>query len=60
LGAGVEMNIKEFIEELSKYDPEMEVKLYDVDRKGNLLYLEIDVERDLTEYEGDFLGIGGY
>lgn len=54
------MNIKEFIEELSKYDPEMEVKLYDVDRKGNLLYLEINVERDLTEYEGDFLGIGGY
>lgn len=54
------MKILELIEELSKYDPEMEVKLYDVDRKGNLVYLEIDVERDLNEYEGDFLGVGGY
>lgn len=54
------MNIKEFIEELQKYDPEMEIKIYDIDRKGNLLFVDVNPERDFTEYEGDFLGIGGY
>lgn len=53
------MKIKDFIEELLKYDQEMEIKLYDIDRKGSIFFVDLDIERDLAEYEGDFLGIGG-
>lgn len=54
------MTIKEFIEHLNQYDPDMTIKIYDIDRKGNIHFLDVNAERDITEYEGDFLGVGGY
>lgn len=54
------MNIKELIEVLQTYPEETEVKVADFDRKGNLIFVDIESYLHVVEYEDGFVGIGGY
>lgn len=54
------MTIKELIEALQNFPEETIVKVADYDRKGNLLFVDIDPIHHVVEYEDGFIGIGGY
>lgn len=54
------MTIKELIEALQNFSEETEVRIADFDRKGNLVFIDIDPIHHVIEYEDGFIGIGGY
>lgn len=54
------MTIKELIEALQNFPEDVEVNVADYDRKGNLLFVDIDPLKHIVEYEDGFVGIGGY
>ena len=54
------MTIKELIEALQNFPEEMEVKIADFDRKGNLIFIDIYPLQHIVEYEDMFIGLGGY
>lgn len=54
------MTIKELIEALQTFPEETEVKVADFDRKGNLIFVDIKPDEHVVEYDGGFVGIGGY
>jgi len=54
------MTIKELVEALQNFPEDTEVRVADFDRKGNLLFVDIDPMLHIVEYEDGFVGIGGY
>lgn len=53
------MNVLELIEILKTFPENTPVKVADFDRKGNLIFIDIDPISHVIEYEDGFIGIGG-
>ena len=54
------MSVSELIEILKTFPEDNVIKVADFDRKGNLVFIDIDPANHIVEYENGFIGIGGY